>query len=416
MELWLYKAKIYATGATISDSSGRRLDAEAGRHYWGIVKGHPEDSLAAISISDDEIAGLVQLGSDQYVLGKMKEREMEVFYRVDKFKHQPPFNLDTVLVPFDEPKPKDKPEPGDTWQSPINEVTCVKVYLETEFDMYQYHGSSLGATASWVEAAWSQVFILYANEDVTVEIKALLIWSGLDPYTSGSTIGKLYQFRSHLNGVFDGDLAHLMGHSGGGGVAWVDVLCNPNYAYAYSMVYPNYADFPVYSWTIMVLTHEMGHQLGSHHTHKCVWGGGNDAIDCCGTQAGYDACNGNCNAVPYLPTNGGTIMSYCHLISSVGINFCEGFGPEPGDLIRDYVANASCLGTCECTITRTYYKDNDQDGYGNPNITVEGCSPPPGYVADNTDCNDSNAAINPGATEVCNNIDDNCDGVIDNVM
>jgi hypothetical protein len=38
---------------------------------------------------------------------------------------------------------------------------------------------------------------------------------------------------------------------------------------------------------------------------------------------------------------------------------------------------------------------------------------PVGYVTDATDCNDNNAAVNPSATEVCNLIDDDCDGLID---
>jgi hypothetical protein len=73
----------------------------------------------------------------------------------------------------------------------------------------------------------------------------------------------------------------------------------------------------------------------------------------------------------------------------------------------------NCNGQLDEGVKSTFYKDNDADGFGTPNDKLEACAAPQGYVGSGTDCNDFNATINPGAAEVCNDLDDNCSGVQD---
>ena len=62
-----------------------------------------------------------------------------------------------------------------------------------------------------------------------------------------------------------------------------------------------------------------------------------------------------------------------------------------------------------------YFADEDGDTYGSPDVFINSCqpTPPPGYSNDFTDCNDFYFFANPGATETCNGVDDNCDTNID---
>jgi hypothetical protein len=60
-----------------------------------------------------------------------------------------------------------------------------------------------------------------------------------------------------------------------------------------------------------------------------------------------------------------------------------------------------------------WHADADADGHGDPGVTALGCVAPSGYVADDADCDDTADAISPDAYEVCDGIDDDCDGDID---
>lgn len=66
-----------------------------------------------------------------------------------------------------------------------------------------------------------------------------------------------------------------------------------------------------------------------------------------------------------------------------------------------------------CVTTNVFYVDNDSDGFGNIADTITACIPPDGYVTNSFDCNDSNSTIHIGALEICNSLDDNCNGEID---
>jgi len=65
------------------------------------------------------------------------------------------------------------------------------------------------------------------------------------------------------------------------------------------------------------------------------------------------------------------------------------------------------------TSGRVWYADLDGDGYGTETYTVEACAKPEGYVERKWDCDEGNAAVNPGADETCDGEDNDCDDEVD---
>ena len=62
---------------------------------------------------------------------------------------------------------------------------------------------------------------------------------------------------------------------------------------------------------------------------------------------------------------------------------------------------------------RSWYRDGDGDGFGEPGTLVLACEAPAEHVADSTDCDDTDFRTNPLALEVCGGADEDCDGAVD---
>jgi parallel beta-helix repeat protein len=133
---------------------------------------------------------------------------------------------------------------------------------------------------------------------------------------------------------------------------------------------------------------EGNHLLSNYDWGISLFGGGNLVIGNTAADnrvADYDIAAGN---------------SYGPIVSAAAGNLSMANGGDQP------TANFSL--TCP-----TWCRDADADTFGDPNATARSCTQPTGYVSDCTDCDDTNAAIRPGATEICNGVDDDCDQTID---
>ena len=82
------------------------------------------------------------------------------------------------------------------------------------------------------------------------------------------------------------------------------------------------------------------------------------------------------------------------------------------DELCDGIDN-DCDNEIDEGVTSTYYIDADGDGFGSADITTEACELPQGFVGNGSDCNDANADAYPSAEEICDDIDNDCNGVVD---
>jgi len=353
VELELCQVNFIPDDFKITTSDGKTEEYKRGLYFQGIIKGDI-NSMAAISIFENEVIGIVSTNDGNYNLGAMLNDNNEYIYYNDRNLRTPfTFNCDVEDGYGKHYRDNNNHVKPKTEHSSSSTTSPVKMYYVCDYQMYLDKGSNSQNVVNYVSAVFNQQNILYNNEQLSLQLAStMLVYTSADPYrsfTTSQTEEILLAFGSNTRNNFEGNLAQLLSTRTPvmGAIAWVNVLCQPyepgsqSGRYAFIELENTYNNVPIYSWSVEVMAHETGHNFGSNHTQACVWpslpGGNIGAIDSC-----VAAEQGSCFSQT-RPNPNGTIMSYCHIPVGGAINFNLGFGPLPGDTIRLRYQQALCI-------------------------------------------------------------------------
>lgn len=356
-----------------SEDGHINFNADEGAFYNGIIAGIPE-SIATVSMSANRIEIIASDLSGNYVITEIKGSESEyIMFNDFKIKQNPNFscgiNDDDFVMPINlNPHPEaSKKQVRDN----------VEVYIEVDYDIYVDHGMSTTETMNYVLDVFRASVSVFEKEQISLRLNKVLIWTtnndrfnGISNFTDFDVALKAWA----CDGFTDADIGHYLGTTEGiGGLAnSIGDFCDQNsglfciddetaHCASLGMNKPFIEldagatftlGYSVPTWELYVFCHEMGHVFGSPHTHACAWNGNNTQIDDCGNLWSFNQGDPTVScfnsASPIIPSNGGTMMSYCHL-NAVDINLSLGFDSQAAGLMRTVIYNSSCIGTYELT-------------------------------------------------------------------
>ncbi len=345
--------------------------------YRGKLEGF-DNTLISMTFSKDNVVGLMISGNDNYVIGEIRNRQgietgKYALYRESDLVSKNSFNCFTsdALSPEQIENVK-KAAINNIRDIAPTDLYVAEIAVEVDYATYNVYGQSTQTATNYVLSVFSAVSAVYMKEiNVKLILPYIRVWTTQDPYT-GTTSGTiLNQFRAEWNAnqqTVQRSLAHMISRRAGnlGGIAWVNALCSGGaggYGYAFSNTDGPIQPLPTYSWDVMVVAHETGHNFGSPHTHSCSWNGG--PIDSC-----YQT-EGGCYTGPAIPRVG-TIMSYCHLNGSISL--VQGFGPLPRELIRNNAESAPCMYISSKPVELGYPNGGESFRTGNSTVIYWGTS------------------------------------------
>jgi hypothetical protein len=362
------------------------LPPPANVYFRGVVDGKPESRAFLAKLADGRTQGVISEDDDVYLIGgdgaaaKALGGPLEM-RRVDpvllKASRGEAFNCGNAQLPAAAGKGPVLSLGGAALPEKAAAAHTGRVAIETDYEFYQLFNNSTTAT-TYIGNLIGYASTIYAAElNTSLVVQSVSLWTtSSDPWTTwpAPALGQsdyrtscgLYEFGHYWNKNKTGvsrTVAHfLSGKLYGGGVAWLNALCASGSWFNFSDTthcpgiatdvswYGDYGftaniagnfdiNNPTVVWDILSVSHEIGHNFGSPHSH-CYNGleGNTSPIDQCwsGESDGHGACYKGTTSLPGPSgTRSGTIMSYCHLIGGYGamaLTFGTNFtyGVQPG--------------------------------------------------------------------------------------
>ena len=324
--------------------------------YTGLII-DKEQSLVSISLHDDRAVGLISVDGKNWNMAIDPSNQSQLLFSDESL----------TFEAFAQCETKDPVLPSQENlitedQSVVknNAMSAVDIYFEADYQLYTDFNSNTQEALDYVTSLLATVNVLFNGANIDLQFPEIKIWTSMDPYDANGASSSgvvLDRLKCALDGNYNGRMAHLLSTvSKFGGIANRRGSCPYDKPlYAFSRIFTSFnQNLNVYSWSVNVIAHEIGHNLSSPHTHHCQWNSTSTQIDDCGnilstTNNNDSNCNGIIDDVdesegsdcfdianPILPSQG-TIMSYCHAVSGVGVNLAAGFHPQVANKMKSFV-------------------------------------------------------------------------------
>ena len=355
----LQKLELYTKNSYINTSSGQKHSLPQVRVFYGNID-DVVNSRVVIVLQEDIWSILYSLPSGNYEIHSVSSEQC--------YLRKVPYIVQSRDPELENLMDLENYKPYKTTSGIRNaEANCLEVFVETDYAVYQSWNTNSNRVIMWVNAIMANVIALYAEENIPIVLSGIFIWDQPDPYANQSNVLTVKNaFVNHRQNNYNGRIAHLFSTRPlGGGIAHgVGGFCNTFPAYPgpfafSSSLQDEFDDYPLYSYNVMNVAHEIGHVMGLRHTHACVWNGNQTQTDDCGnvwaTANNFTPEGTNCydeeNPLLPPPSEGGTVMSFCHLVQGIGINLASGFGTQAGVVLRENFNTAACITGTNCADT-----------------------------------------------------------------